>query len=477
MAEIPHRTPVPSHHTILGRPNNNEPEGLLVHLLEIVETLQCELKKQQEDQCAIWNQLHKVTQHYDKRLDEFKAEMALHPSSKPEADSCNANKLQSSVDTEQSVETTFQREDSVKKELSVTTLESTIHSNHPFQNTIWEAVTVTGTGCLTYPTSAFLWVVMVLTFFIQVAYILVGFQVFGNGWFTDKNIAALLKWRIEVGHSIRFADSFGTPLVQNICERDASVTFGAHQLSKRLVAHHYLQGVPHDGVLLCMMSLCLWYLTISTHFQSVAELASGMTQLRATGRTRIRALSSGNFQIVSVSYLRTCCIWLLCGARTALVLSLGWMGTNFIVHTDSLSDLIIKSLALQGVLNADSLMFKAIVPLDASALIKKLEPIPLRRPHRIGGIDFKAIALLIATPIALAIVYTVMVQPRVEQLQQTRNVLCKGRTDFLVSIDALGIPHAALPSKPDSSTLMYQREAIQDAINGVGADNNPFLVA
>jgi len=59
----------------------------------------------------------------------------------------------------------------------------------------------------------------------------------------------------------------------------------------------------------------------------------------------------GNFVIETFSKLRVCCVMSLCAARLVLMLCLGWVGTVYIVHTETLSGLIIKALAMQAVLN------------------------------------------------------------------------------------------------------------------------------
>jgi len=171
------------------------------------------------------------------------------------------------------------------------------------------------------------------------------------------------------------------------------------------------------------------------------------------------------------------------------VLSLGWVGTNFIVNTETLSDLIVKALALQAVLNVDALLFKAMVPSDASRLLKNLEPLQLPKRHRFFGVDMRFISVVVIVASTLVAVYISLVLPRTENMDLARQHLCGGKKDFVVAYDLLGIPHALdlelpPPSSPPAELSaffekrnQFQTRAVRQAIyEGRRAKNDTLVV-
>jgi len=230
-------------------------------------------------------------------------------------------------------------------------------------------------------------------------------------------------------------------------------------------------GVVSDGVLLCLAALLLWYLSIYVNCQHISEFVYGVLSIKKGTLTEILATPQGNFVISTFGQGRFCWIMFLCTARLVLMLFLGWVGIIYIIHTQTLSDLIIKALALQAVLNVDSLIYRALVPFDASALTKKLQPLRLRDPHRVFGVDFRALFGLLIIPSVLAGVYMAMILPRVDILQEARDRLCKGNTNVLVAIDAAGMVFAAESRPKDHLTTMFHRDAVKDVINGITSGN------
>lgn len=373
---------------------------VLLHLSTRVDQLQHELKLQQAHQQATHCQLESMTAAVDKHLEELEKQIKqirLDKTDRIQSHHSGQHK-QSSTHLEHGAEAVSidnvhkedgdaylpsERSTAVRKasrttlSLSTRELDKLVTSTRPFDDSVWEVATVIGTGCLTAATSGFLWIILVLTVFVQVTYINIGGTVFTFDWFTDKQIRGFHDWRHDVGHSIQFSDNLGTPLVKSVCAASSSVTIGAQQIAKKTIVDAYLKGAMPHGVILCLVALLLWHLSIFVSFLRVADFGKGMLTTKKGANTEILVTSEGRFVIYSFSNLRICGVMFLCAARLVLVLTLGWIGTFYIVYTEQLTDLIIKSLALQAVLRVDSLLFVALVPSDASALIKQLAPLPL----------------------------------------------------------------------------------------------------
>jgi len=244
------------------------------------------------------------------------------------------------------------------------------------------------------------------------------------------------------------------------------------QLSKKSIVDSYLSGGIYHGVILCLIALLLWYLSITVNLHNIGDFAEAVIKAKRGKTTQIQLTSQGEFVIVSFSLARVIGVQLLCAVRLAIVCSLAWIGTLFIAYTETIVDLIINSLALEAVLNVDSLMFKALVPLDAATLASKLQPLPLRARHRLFGIDFRSLIVIVAVPAAIAITYSTVMTPRIERMAEARNILCRGNTNFLVSLDGLGIPHAVVHyGSPHVITSKYQADAVQQAIDGIGKED------
>merc|ERR1711963_712868 len=71
--------------------------------------------------------------------------------------------------------------------------------------------------------------------------------------------------------------------------------------------------------------------------------------------------------------------------RIFIALLLGSVGVIFLLRTKSLDELILNCVALTTVLNADELIYSAIMPRKVEVLLSLCEPIelPVRRCHSI----------------------------------------------------------------------------------------------
>jgi len=210
---------------------------------------------------------------------------------------------------------------------------------------------------------------------------------------------------------------------------------------------------------------------------AIVDFAQAVAKTKRSKSTEIDLTSSGKFQIVSFSPYRIIGVQVLSVTRMAILMLLAWMGTVFIVHTETIVDLIINSLALQAVLNVDSLMFKALVPVDAASLATRLQPLPLRTRKCLCSFDLRSVLALLALPTALATAYVGLISPRVTRMEEARHILCGGNREFLISTDGLGIPHASVFNP--SLTLVtreYRTRAIQQVIDGVREGKSDSMV-
>ena len=180
-------------------------------------------------------------------------------------------------------------------------------------------------------------------------------------------------------------------------------------------------------------------------------------------------------RLLHVSWVRAGVLYLFAAARLSIATILGITGVRFLVATVSVSELILNTVALEVVLHVDDVFYSLLMPRALGSILESAEEIPVRlwKPWLLP-LRHVVIVLFIACSLVLSHVF--FLQPMVDLMQETANVLCSGDISFSYFKDATG--YVFLKENRTAGALQdtynsYAYRAVYDA-TGLGSTADPL---
>ena len=117
------------------------------------------------------------------------------------------------------------------------------------------------------------------------------------------------------------------------------------------------------------------------------------------------------------------------------LLFLLYQGTQFLVATISIGDLLLNAVALEFVINIDELFYEVLCPLSIQRLIVRMEPFKLKPPREWSGLDLRAPLKSIVTLSMMWFFVSTELVPQQKLLNDVYTALCGGELGVLFTID------------------------------------------
>ena len=195
---------------------------------------------------------------------------------------------------------------------------------------------------------------------------------------------------------------------------------------------------------MCSIALCIWYLTLAHEVRDTVSLMSVIMQMPRARYTKItQGEHRKHAELVSISCSRRVFMFFIFLLRLAVVFILFWYGTLFLIHTLSISEMLLNAVSLELVLQLDELIFLALVPRVPQDMIYRIQPLKYH-PSHIGWNTYAETPVITCMLLGVyACVYAGFLSPFVDVLHQNFGALCggaPGSLDVIVAVDALGIP-------------------------------------
>jgi hypothetical protein len=152
---------------------------------------------------------------------------------------------------------------------------------------------------------------------------------------------------------------------------------------------------------------------------------------------------------IQMSGLRCAIVMLLSVIpQVALVAVLGLAGVKFLASTIQLSELLLNAIALELVLNVDTIIFKNLAPDAAVALINRAAPLRSPRPRGVHAM-FHGWSKFIFVGVIMTAVYYVFLEPLVTNMREVDRLMCSGPNNFVAVPLSWGPTVVGAPTKAD----------------------------
>lgn len=364
---------------------------------------------------------------------------------------------------------------SAKSSIGFEAIQVEIEECYSFNRSTWDVVTFIGTDTLGLAVSALTAVMVLCQIGIQIVYVVVVRTSFREPQVDAQSIEAANAWRISIGHNMQYVDSLHEiSLTARVCGHDVSLETSGAQVA--LVGSLYDYLSPDDningerhGLMLCMVALTCWYLMVSKEMHDTMHLIRALAHLPRCEKTKIARDSDGTCRLATISYAKFTISLAFFVYRLGIVCVLIYAGTCFLVYTIDVTELILNAVALEIILRVDELLFEALATNSARHLIRTLQPVPMATVPQWHGVDLKAVVMSVLIPLALLVVYILMLDPMAGDLDGLYHAFCGGNKDFMWAVSKLDMAKVA-PSQSYTGDFHLQQSfktlAIEEAIRG-----------
>ena len=113
-------------------------------------------------------------------------------------------------------------------------------------------------------------------------------------------------------------------------------------------------------------------------------------------------------------------------------------GTQFLVYTTDISDLLLNAVALEFVINTDELLYEALAPSRAKRLLQNTSGFKLKPQPTVGGVDFRGVLTIGFVISGMVWAATAFMKEQLSVLWAVRYAICGGDTEFIFALDGVG---------------------------------------
>eukprot|EP01062_Namystynia_karyoxenos_P052580 TRINITY_DN42195_c0_g1_i1.p1 TRINITY_DN42195_c0_g1~~TRINITY_DN42195_c0_g1_i1.p1 ORF type:complete len:988 (+),score=166.00 TRINITY_DN42195_c0_g1_i1:90-3053(+) len=267
------------------------------------------------------------------------------------------------------------------------------------------------------------------------------------------------RWRLTVGHDVRYIDRAHTSLVSRLCDKDGALHISGTQLRE------YNEITAYDSPLgtgvLVFFALMLWLLSVVVEIKSVFTLVQCVCAAPRGADTVLSCGEAGEqLAFLQFSRARYALAMAVALARLAIAVCLGFIGSMYICFTIGLEALLLNAMALVFVLEIDEMIFRALVPQAVQVCVQRVKPLQgPPTPGRVAGCDLHSVIVAVVVIGCLVLCEIFMLAPLREVLDDARTEVCGGKRDFVMTL----FPGRLFPlwanasAKGDAATVLFSR--------------------
>mmetsp|Transcript_26913 Transcript_26913/g.31738 ORF Transcript_26913/g.31738 Transcript_26913/m.31738 type:complete len:850 (+) Transcript_26913:181-2730(+) len=283
-------------------------------------------------------------------------------------------------------------------------------------------------------------VLLILNIGIQFVFSYIVATTFTIPVFSDGTILGFRSWRRNVAQNAKFMDTLSeVSLSSRICNNDSGLEVSGSQAEAHQNLSGYLNG--NIGVIMCALTVTIWLLTVVKELTSLSNFWRVILYIPYDKEKGTQVSNEGN-SFVSISKQRRWCVLCIQLCRLAVVSSLGYAGTAWLVNTVSVTDLILNAVALEFVLCVDEIIFEALAPRNLKIVLDNFASLEMSfpAPKEWKGLDTQSFSLFISTCCILMTIWFLMIIPFENNLKLADDALCAGYQDFVYTISETGVP-------------------------------------
>ena len=124
--------------------------------------------------------------------------------------------------------------------------------------------------------------------------------------------------------------------------------------------------------------------------------------------------------------------------RLTIAAFLTYQGTQYLVYTIAIEELLLNAVALEFVISLDDLIFESLAPAHAKRVVAGTTGFKLPTRH-VHGMDWRALLSLALIVVQVIWGYTQYLNPQLAVLEGVKDAVCAGDRDFVFGIDGMGV--------------------------------------
>ena len=130
---------------------------------------------------------------------------------------------------------------------------------------------------------------------------------------------------------------------------------------------------------MCILACFTWSLTVSKEVNAAADMILGALRIEK-GRSTSLEEEDDEYSFASMTKLRVYVFSIVQCLRMTLAGWLLWYGTEFLVYTTSLTELMLNAVALEFIMTIDELLFSSIMPYRVRTLVEHVSALEVSLP-------------------------------------------------------------------------------------------------
>jgi len=340
-------------------------------------------------------------------------------------------------------------------------LEVDLSLEYTFDRSTWDASLFFGLYPVSFCDSIILAFAFLTAAAVQVLFVCIIFSSLIPDPLTTPKLQELMTWRLSEAHSVdNYDPQSHTSLATRVCDRAFDLSIAEQQNRLHSTVADFLAAQPLDflgawkdgapsilsGRSLCLLCIALWTLEILRELQKATQFGSMLWKYRRPGMTSM-ALVDGGIKLRHVNQTRVFVLLMVCVVpRMAIAAVLFVAGTEFLLYTVDLTDLLLNALALAFIIQVDDLLNEILVPSIVKSIQSKMIPVKLLTLSK-KVVKYRQVDKLAILSIVLLISIMVLVRfrfhdPFMVRVETARSILCDGSLNFVYTLNKVtGVIH------------------------------------
>lgn len=349
---------------------------------------------------------------------------------------------------------------------------------YEFQESIWDAALFIGTAPMGMLGSITMLCLFLINITMQIIYTIIVLLEFTIPVFGKEEVRGFEEFRNRIAHDIKYADPLSlSSLASRICDENSGMEVAGAQLNALLDIRGYIPERDaafgrYTGQIMCWLACITWALVVTKEIKTCGRVFLALLKCAKDrglngGKTAL-TLEEDAWQIRQISIPRFIFMQSVTLLRVAISAILLGSGLSFLVHTISLTDLVLNAMALECVLSLDELIFEAFAPSPVMMFLSSLAGLPSPEWCFAKGADLHAIIGFFGSAIVLLATVPQWLANEVKNLNAVSHALCGGDTKFVVGDSSFApfMVWAEAEDPENQNVNTYKRDMIDTIIKG-----------
>ena len=310
------------------------------------------------------------------------------------------------------------------------------------EESMWGVVLLIGTPPMGTLCSAVLIFLFIQNIAMQSLFIyLLGTTSLTQAEYDEDLVAQYRSWRRNEAHSVQNYDVLGDQsLAVRVCNGDV-LSVSATVADAYGDVEAYLEDSNWKGTMMAGLALIAWYCTVMKEVNGTINsyFVTRSIPVLPTNETTIVKNNNGGYRITSLSRERLVVRVFVSAIRFGIAFMMFLQGTQFLVYTISIGDLLLNAVALEFVISTDELLYSSLAPARSKRVLRMTSGFKLAPAATFKGMDLRSLTMiLVIFGFMMPWQALTYMKPQLDVLKDVKAAICYGEKEFVYAIDGVG---------------------------------------